>query len=581
MADTDTDKAVKPPQYVPPSPGDRSNLEELSRLYAQAKTIRSPLEPDWRMAAAYCRPQQYNAWMTEGNVADMNNQTVKRFAYDNTGMKSLPKYTAILNAIHTPLGQRWHKLRASDTQLMKLHEVRTYFDDLNAQLFRMRYNGKARFIQAQSEMYTGLGLYGTGPKSITWGTGMDGTPSFKYKGWPLRDVFILVSDDGEVTHVFRRFFINARQYRLKWPEGKAPRCIELELAKTGGPDEAAMKEFVQVLHYRRNYDPDKKLSLRRFRVVCDYICVVDKEYAGEEEAYSSMPMLTPRVATEAGSPYGYSAAMIALPALGGVSQIKKTVIKQGHKALDPAYITNDDGNLSSRLDIRPGRVNPGGVNAQGQKLVHALETGNFQVAEQLLSDERADIEDPFFVKLFTILFERPEITAAQVVDELGQKAALVAPTLGRLQHEDGEPTIMREIELLTEHGLRPDMPPALVEAGGQYDILFTSPMAKSLFAEDVSGFMRWVEFSLNYAQTSGDRKPLTRINMDDAQPEVADYMSVPARWINSDKRAKELWDEMQKEQQKQQIVDQAPAIASVVNTAAKTKGTSNARGVPN
>jgi hypothetical protein len=564
--------------YAPTANG-RGNIEEKIKLYNQAKQIRQPMEADYRMAAAYCLPRQHNAWLTEGE-GQIDNASTRRFAYDNTGIRSVPKYVAILNAIHTPEGQRWHKLEAADPNLQKLHEVREYHDALTAQLFKYRYDYNAMFKQAQGEMYTSIGVYGTAPKSLTWGRGMNGIPSFKYKSWPLRDIFLLVSDDGEVTHVFRRFFINARQFKLKWPNAKPPRTVAAELEKPQGSDEAKKFEFVQCLYYRTNHDPDNMLSIRRHRVACDYICIQDKEYAGDEEAYSSMPILAPRVYTEAGNPYGYSPAIQGLPALGGVSAMKKTVIKQGHKALDPAYITNDDGNLSNRLDIRPGRVNAGGVNAAGQKLVHALETGNFRVAEKLIEDERRDIEDPFFVLLFSILAERPEMTAAQVYEEIGQKASLLAPTMGRLQSEDSGPQIQREIELLTENGLRPDMPPVLIEAGAQYNVKYTSPMAKAMNAEDVTGFMRWVEFNLNYAQAAQDPECLDRIDMDTANPEVADYMNVKTRWVRSDTAVEEKRAKRQKATRQQQIIEQAPAIASVANTAMKQDG-SQTPGVSN
>jgi hypothetical protein len=173
------------------------------------------------------------------------------------------------------------------------------------------------------------------------------------------------------------------------------------------------------------------------------------------------------------------------------------------------------------------------------------------------------------------------MSATQVVEEVGQKASLLAPTMGRLQSELGGPTIEREIDILTEQGIRPDMPPELIEAAGEYNIIYTSPMAKALYNEDVSGFMRWVEFSLGYAETAQDPSPLDRIAIDRAQPEIAEYMNVPTRWVRSEKEAGSIAAKREKKLQEQQIVDQAPAIASVANAAMKRDGTSNAKGVSN
>lgn len=556
------------------------DVDAKCKLYEQAKAQRSYMEPDYRMAAAYALPRQYNDWTGEGPVQGQTQTAARRYQYDSTGVRSLPKYTAILNMMLTPQGSRWHKLRADDSNLMKIHSVREYFDELNNLLFKMRYDPQARFMQAAGEVYTGLGVYGMGPMSITWGAGMNGRKTMKYKAWPMKDIFILCNDEGEVTHVFRRFWLNARQFKLKWPTVRAPRTLAAELEKTGGPDENKRVEFVQVLWYRDDYNPEA-ISKQRHRVRCDYICYTDKEAVDADDAYSSMPILTPRVYTEAGNPYGYSPAMQALSSMGAASSIKKTTLKMGHKALDPSLLAADDGVLSGRVDIRPGRVTYGAVNSQGQPLVHALKTGDFQPGKELLQDERSDIEDAFFVKLFTILADRPQMTATQVVEEIGQKAGLLAPTMGRLQSEFGGPDIEREIGILTEVGLRPDMPQELIDAAGDYNIVYTSPMAKALYNEDVAGAMRWIEFSLNYAEASQDPSVLDRVNIKNMQPEIADHMNVPTRWVCSDDEVKQKGAERQQRQDTQQIVDQAPAIASVANATMKREGTSNAKGMSN
>ena len=44
----------------------RMSAEDAIRLYGEAKSNRTPHEDDWRKAAAYCLPQQYASWQTEG-----------------------------------------------------------------------------------------------------------------------------------------------------------------------------------------------------------------------------------------------------------------------------------------------------------------------------------------------------------------------------------------------------------------------------------------------------------------------------------------------------------------------------------
>ena len=133
----------------------------------------------------------------------------------------------------------------------------------------------------------------------------------------------------------------------------------------------------------------------------------------------------------------------------------------------------DDGVLNGEVDLRPGAYNPGGLDSQGRELVKAMQTGNFQVAEQLLEHDRNDIEDSFFVTLFQILNETPEMTATEVIERVAEKTALLAPTMGRGQSEFLGPCTQREIDLMVEIGIAPQMPPELIEAAGEYAIQYT------------------------------------------------------------------------------------------------------------
>ena len=60
--------------------------------------------------------------------------------------------------------------------------------------------------------------------------------------------------------------------------------------------------------------------------------------------------------------------MQAMPAAGSVNQMKRTLLRQGQKAVDPPLLASDDGILSGRVGLTPGYVNFGAVNAQGQRI---------------------------------------------------------------------------------------------------------------------------------------------------------------------------------------------------------------------
>lgn len=550
----------------------RPDVRDMVKRYEDAKSMRAPHENDWRMASAYCLPRHFNAWQTQGPTGYNGNgaAAARRFAFDNTGVRALPKYVSILTRLCTPISQRWHKATATNPDLMKIRAVKVYFDALTERLFQYRYDTKAHFIQASSEVYASMGVYGTGPKFVGQRSRrlLDKRGGVLYKACPLRDVFVLLDDEGNVDTVFRRFWLTARQFRQKFPDVEnVPGPVKSELDKPN-PADSKFFEFVHVVHPRSDYDPHA-IDARRHPIVGSYICVEAPEYVGEEHGYRSFPYLTPRTFTEADDAYGFSPAMQALPALGSVSTIKKTILKQGQKAVDPVILAHDDGVMNGGMDLRPGQVNFGAIDSQGRKLVDILPSGNFAVGEKLLEDERDDINDSFFVKLFEILVDKPDMTATEVIERAADKASLLAPTMGRLQSEYLGPLIEREIDVLDEIGLLRDlpMPPELVEAQGEYNVVYTSPLAKGMYAEEVSGFNRTVEVAIQLAQATGNPEPLDHFDFDVAIPELADRMSSPARWMRDEKAVAAVRAARAQAAQQQQVMDNMPAIASVAKTA--------------
>lgn len=549
----------------------RMDPENAVKLYNQAKSIRSVHENDWRMAAAYCLPAHYAAWQTDGPAAYHNsNSQVRRMVYDSTGTRSLPKYISILERLATPDGQRWHGLMASNPALRRQRRVRAYFDELETVLFKYRADPRARFRVASNEVYSSIGVYGNGPIYIgeRAPNARDRRRGFKYVACPFRDVFLLVDDEGEVHGVFRRFWLNVRQFKTKFPGVPYPTQMQSEAQKPD-PSETNFFEFVHFVCTRDedDYDP-QALDARRHPYVGSYICVKSKEYVGDETGYRSMPYKVPRVSTVAGDPYGHSPAVSVLASLGSASAIKKANLKVGNRAADPVLLAPDDNAANGQVDMRPGAINYGGVGRDGRARIQTLPTGDYRVGEVLLADERRDIEDGFFVTLFQILTETPEMTATEVMERVAEKAALLAPTMGRLQSEFLGPMIERELDILAEIGVLPEMPPELREAEGEYDVVYTSPLARSMHAEEVAGFMRAVEMSLNIAQNTQDPTHLDHYNFETAIPEIADHMAVPARWMNDAEQIGARRQAREAQQQQAELMRNAPALASAAKTAA-------------
>lgn len=543
------------------------NAQWLIDRYNQAKTLRAPYEGEWRRSAAYCLPTQFHLWTTAGTapVQPNNPANVVHFAHDSTARKAVPKFATICHRLATPKSQIWHKLTANNRELMRVRSVQLYFGELNRTLWQARYEAKARFSAAQTLHYTSQGVYGTGVKFIAQRrkTPLSPRSGLHYRNVNLRDVYVLLDEEGNVDTVFRDIWLTARQAEQKFKKERLPQRVRAELSKPN-PSETEKFHFIHCVLPREDYDVGR-MDAKRYPLASVYVGVDEKVIMDEPSGYSSWPYIVSRHFPD--ETYGVSPAQFAREAIGSANAMKRTLLKQGQKAVDPVLIGFDDGIVNGRVDMRPGAYNPGGVDSQGRKLIQTLDVGRVDIGAELLQAEQRDIEDAFFVKLFQILVDTPEMTATEVMERVAEKAALLAPTMEQMQSEDLAPMIEREIDVLDALNRLPEMPPEMIEAAGEYEVQYTSPLAKAQRAEEVAGFSRIVQMATEAAQVLQNAKPLRRINFDKAIPDIADVLSVPPEWLHSDEEVEALAQDDQQSQQIDQMAKAAPAVAGVMKAA--------------
>ena len=209
-------------------------------------------------------------------------------------------------------------------------------------------------------------------------------------------------------------------------------------------------------------------------------------------------------------------------------------------------------------------MNPGGVNSSGQRLVHELPVGNLAAGQELMDMERSVINDAFLVTLFQILVDSPAMTATEVLERTREKGMLLAPTMGRQQSEMLGPMIERELDLLIKQGVMPDMPDALIEAEGEYEVEYDSPLSRSQRAEEAGGWLRTLEAAIAFANTTQDISVLDNFNADVIYRNLAEINAVPPSWMNGEDQIQMLRQSRQQQAQMQQMVEAAPAAAGVM-----------------
>jgi hypothetical protein len=536
-------------------------VHRLCQEFDQLAGSRTNWEEHWQEIAERIFPAHSRLFSSLSNQmtkGDKRNQLV----FDSTAPIALKRFGAILDSLLTPRNQTWHKLLPSDITLLKNRQVMLWFEDANRILMKYRYAAAANFASQNQQNYLSLGAYGTGCMFVDQ---LSRKPGLRYRNCHLGEVFFSENHQGIVDKAFRRFSMTARQLAQKWPD-KIPDTVKTRLINQ--PE--TVFEIKHIVEPREDLDPNRKDY--KGMPFASYYLMKEGYTLLEEGGYSTFPYCISRYEQAPGETYGRSPAMDVLPAIKTLNEQKKTVLKQGHRAVDPVLLLPDDGVLDG-LSMKPGALNVGGVDAQGRALVHALPVGNVNAGREMMEDERKIINDAFLVTIFQILVESPEMTATEVLERTKEKGILLAPTIGRQQTEYLGPMIEREIDLLAQQGLLPPMPKILSDARGEYRIEYDSPISRTQRAEEASGFMRTLDSAIQIANVNQDMTIFHHFNFDEIMPEVAQINGVPERWMNPLQKVMQMRQQVAEQQQTQQYINAAPATAAMIKAQAAVQKT--------
>jgi hypothetical protein len=538
--------------------GDK-RAEGILAAFDRRKSGRSNWEAYWDDVAQHVLTRYSGDFYTRNQVKGAKRDDK---ILDITGVKGLDRFSAAVESMVTPRGQRWHRLRASNPDLMRPLRVQKFFGRLEDILYYYRYSARANFASQVNETWVGLGAFGTAPMFIDEPTEKT-ERGLRYRAEHLGRIFIEENHVGIINKAYRQIFMTADQAVQRFGKENLPEEILKEYDKVEkAKDPNKEFEIIHCIRPRTEEDP-KGLGEEEMPFASIYVSREGQKTI-RTGGYFTFPMPTARYLTAPGEVYGRSVAMMALGSIKTLYEQKRTALKMGHRAVDPVLLAHDDGIIDT-FDLRPGAINYGGITADGRPLVAPLDRGiNFQPAVELMELERKDIDDAFLVSLFRMAVDAPQMTATEVIERTREKGTLLAPTMGRLQSEFLGPTIERELDLLARQGLLPEMPPELVEAQGEFEIEYDSPLSKAMRAEEAGGALRYIEIAGMYAQLTGDVSMLDHIDPDEAGPDLAWILNVPAKWRASEEKIAAKREQRAQQATAQTAIEAAPAAAGLM-----------------
>lgn len=537
-----------------------SRADEIIRRQEKMFGDRTIFEQHWREIAERILPRG-DLFMKTARPAGFKN-TEKVF--DATGNLALERFAAAMESMLTPRTQRWHKLSCKDDYLDSIPAVRRYLDEVTQLLFNVRYAPRANFASQAHEVYMSLGAFGTGGMFIddAVGTGI------RYRAIHLSELFIQENHQGIIDTVHRKFPMTARQAVQRFGEKILSERIRTAAEKT--PEQTF--EFLHCVQPNSEIKPGRK-DYRGMNFASFYISIEDRDIV-QEGGFRTMPYACGRYVTGPKEIYGRSPAMTVLPDIKMINEMSKTVMRAAHKIVDPPLLLQEDGALQA-FDLRPGALNYGGVNDQGQQVVHPLQTGaRVDIGLDMMEQRRKVINDAFLVTLFQILVEAPQMTATEAMLRAQEKGALLAPSMGRQQSEFLGPMIEREIDILARAGALPPMPDELVEAGGAVEIEYVSPLNRAQRSEEGVAIMRTLEAVTPLAQI--DPGVLMVFDPEAIARELADINGVPEKVLRTPDQIEAMKNQQAQAAQAKMLLEAAPVASGVVKDLAQAQSLTGA-----
>jgi hypothetical protein len=531
------------------------------REFGQYQSRRSVFAAQWEEVAELILPTSRGTFYYQNMQTPGAKKTQQQV--DATGALALHRFCAIADSLVTPRNQQWHGLQ-SDDYVMKDRACRVWFENTTKMLFRQRYAAHANFAGQNYNNWQSLGAFGNSTMYVDafdnrWTGGGRG---LRYKSVPLGETYFGENHQGKVDRMIRWFKLTAYQAMQKWGEAWLPETLRSALAQNS----EYRYSFLHCVKPREeDYDPEA-LDARSLPYSSHYVSVDGRCLMADERGYRSFPYAVSRYDQAPNEVEGRGPAQIVLPSLKTLNAQKITFLKQGHRAADPILLMADDGLVG--MDMRPGAQNKGGVNSQGQALVHTLPTGDIKITLEMMQEERGIIDDVFLVSLFKVLSEHPNMTATQVIELVNEKGMLVAPTLGRQHTEYVGGLVEREMDLLSGMRMLEPMPPRLKEAMGHYEITDTSPLSLAAAAGKAAGFLRTVEQVRELVNVTQDMSLLDPFDFPTAIPEIARINNTPEAWMSDPQAMAQKAQARSKAQAQKAATDALPNQAAMVKAQA-------------
>jgi len=499
---------------------------ELKNNLSRLMDRRSNWETHWQEVADLVIPRK-------SDIIDHKVKGDKRHleVFDATAIHSLELLASSLHGMLTSSANRWFSLRFKESILNENDEAKEWLEDVTDKMY-IAFQ-RSNFQQEIFETYHDLCAFGTAGMFIE----EDEVDIVRFSARHIKEIYISENARGLVDCIYRRFKLTAKAAVDKFGIENVSRQLQ-NTVKHSPFDEV---EFCHVVKPRDIYNPKKedKMNMPFISIYME----MDSGKIISIGGFREFPYVVPRFLKASNEIYGRSPGMNSLPDVKVLNKMVEVGLKAAQKQVDPPLLVPDDAMML------PIRTAPGSLNyyrAGSRDRIEPLNIGaNNPLGLNMEEQRRKAISQTFHVDQLLVT-ENRNMTATEVAQRAEEKMRILGPTLGRLQVELLNPTVIRVFNIMLRNNLFPQAPEILIDQ--EIDVEYVSPMALAQKGQELNSLIRGLEIFGQIGQVA----PVTDyIDPQGLVKEIIKILGIPAKVIRSDAQVQEITEQKQAAQQQQ------------------------------
>jgi hypothetical protein len=491
--------------------------KQLLKRFEEAKQERYNFQNHWRDIARVISPS--DAEFNE-NPTSRTNKHYEEIR-DSVGIKSNELLTSGFFSLLTSPTQPWFQLKTTDRELNENRDVALWISQVTKIMLYEIQRPQTGFTSAMQEFYSEYGQYGNATLFVTEKKNLS---SLLFYTIPLMQSYFIENDEGFIDTLIRYYARTAYQLFDRFGMNGLPENV----VKALNADDLSTK--FEILHFIM---PNKFANASGLRSSNMPFVSIYLEKGSQKiinvSGYHEQPFMSTRFYKSSHEVYGRGPGSVALADLNMLQAMSDTTIRGAQKIVDPAIQMPDQG------FITPPRLGSGMVNyyrsGSADRITPVMTGGQPMLGIELINRIDNKVREAFFVDQLQLNIG-PQMTATEVLQRTEEKQRLMGPVIGRASTELLSPMIIRCFALLMRAGKFPPMPEVLIQAGPNFQIVFTSPIFKAQEQIQANNIMRTQQIMLPFL--GADPTAMDIYNLDAMSRDIGEIFNLNPEYFRSE-----------------------------------------------